>query len=153
MTNFHDLKDRPGEFLSLTGYELKEFNQLLPHFSHCFLEHMQTHTLDNKPRKKRRYKPYNNSRFTCHEDMLLFILIYLRDAPKQVLFGQLFGMSQPLANKWIHFLLPILNKALAKLEALPSRETEPASMSDTNESDTNESQEEEHFFFKMGQNV
>ncbi len=114
MTNFQNLKDRPDAFLSLTGYTLEEFAKLLPHFSHCFLEHMQTYTLDNKPRKKRRYEPYKNSRFTCHEDMLLFILIYLRDAPKQVLFGELFGMSQLLANKWIHFLLPILNKALAK---------------------------------------
>ena len=141
MTNFQDLKDKADAFLSLTGYTLEEFTKLLPHFSHCFLEHMQTHTLDNKPRKNRRYKPYKNSCFTCHEDMLLFILIYLRDAPKQVLFGQLFGMSQPLANKWIHFLLPILNKALAKLEELPSRETDPASISNPHES-----QEEKHFF-------
>ena len=58
--------------------------------------------------------------------MLLFILMDLRDAPKQVLLGELFGPPQPLANKWIHFLLPILNQALAKLEELPSRETDPA---------------------------
>ncbi len=58
--------------------------------------------------------------------MLLFILIYLREAPKQVLFGVLFGMSQPLANRWIHLLGPILNKALAELGELPSRGTDPA---------------------------
>ncbi|MDE0481821.1 MAG: transposase family protein [Candidatus Poribacteria bacterium] len=130
MTNFQDLKDRPDAFLSLTGYTLEEFTELSPHFSYCFLEYMQTYTLDGKPRKNRRYKPYKNSRFASQEDMLLFILIYLRDAPKQVLLGELFGMAQPVANKWIHLLLPILNKTLAMLEALPSRETDPAPMCD-----------------------
>ena len=145
MTNFQDLKDKPDAFLSLTGYTLEEFTELLPHFSCCFLEYMQTHTLDGKPRKNRRYKPSKNSRFASHEDMLLFILIYLRNAPKQVLLGALFGMPQPLANKWIHLLLPILNKALAKLEEVPSRETDPAPMYDACEVST-QSQEVEHFF-------
>lgn len=145
MTNFQDLKDRPDAFLSLTGYTLEEFTELFPHFSYCFLEYMQTHTLDGKPRKNRRYKPYKNSRFASQEDMLLFILIYLRDAPKQVLLGELFGMPQPLANKWIHLLLPILNKALEKLGELPSRETTPAPMCDACEIST-QSQEREHFF-------
>jgi hypothetical protein len=145
MTNFQDLKDRPDAFLSLTGYTLEEFTELSPHFSCCFLEYMRTHTLDGKPRKKRRYKPYKNSRFASHEDMLLFILIYLRDAPKQVLLGELFDMPQPLANKWIHLLFPILNKALAKLGELPYRETDPAPMRDACEVST-QSQESEHFF-------
>ena len=77
--------------------------------------------------------------------MLLFILIYLRDAPKQVLLGELFGMPQPLANKWIHLLFPIVNKALEKLGELPSRETTPAPMCDACEVST-QSQEIEHFF-------
>ena len=145
MTNFQDLKDRPDAFLSLTGYTLEEFIELSPHFSCCFLEYMRTHTLDGKLRKNRRYKPYKNSRFASQEDMLLFILMDLRDAPKQVLLGELFGMSQPLANKWIHLLLPILNKALAKLGELPSRETDPAPMRDACEVST-QSQEVEHFF-------
>ena len=40
----------------------------------------------------------------------------------QDVLGELFGMSQPLANKWIHRLLPVVNRALADLEELPSRE-------------------------------
>ena len=126
MTNFQDLRDKPGAFLSLTGYTLEEFTALLPHFSRCFLDYMRSHTLDGKPRKNRRYKPYKNSCFASQEDMLLFILIFLRDAPKQVLLGALFGMAQPLVHKWIHLLLPIVNRALAELGELPSRETIPA---------------------------
>ena len=144
MIVFEDIKDKPDTFLSLTGYTLEEFTKLFPLFSKCFLDYMQTHTLDRKPRKKRRYKPYKNSCFASHEDMLLFILIYLHEAPKQVLFSTLFGMSQPLVNKWIHLLLPILNTALAELGELPSRETVPASMSDTCEA-SSQSQDKDFF--------
>ena len=98
MIIFQDIKDKPDTFLSLTRYTLEEFTELLPYFSQCFLDYMQTHTLEGKQRKKRRYKPYKNSCFASDEDMLLFILIYLREVPKQVLFGALFGMSQPLAS-------------------------------------------------------
>ena len=52
--------------------------------------------------------------------MLLFKLIYLRKAMTQDVLGELFGMSQPLANRWIHLLLPILNQTLAELGELPS---------------------------------
>ena len=44
----------------------------------------------------------------------------------QDVLGELFGMAQPVANKWIHRLLPILNRTLADLGELPSRAT-PAS--------------------------
>ena len=45
----------------------------------------------------------------------------------QDVLGELFGMAQPVANKWIHRLLPILNRTLADLgEWFPSRAT-PAS--------------------------
>ena len=145
MIVFEDIKDKADTLLSLTGYTLEEFTKLLPHFSKCFLAYMETHTLDGKPRIKRRYKPYKNSCFASHEDMLLFILIYHHEAPKQVLFGTLFGPSQPLANKWIHLLLPILNTALAELGELPSRETVPTSMCDTCEV-SSQSQDKEVFF-------
>lgn len=142
---FEDIKGKANTLLSLTGYILEEFTALLPHFSKCFLDYMETHTLEGKPRKKRKYKPYKNSRFASHEDMLLFILIYIHEAPKQVLFGILFGMAQSLTNKWIHLLLPILNTALAELGEVPSRETVPTSMGDTSEVST-QSQEGELFF-------
>ena len=41
----------------------------------------------------------------------------------QDVLGELFGMAQPVANKWIHRLLPILNRTLADLGELPSRAT------------------------------
>ena len=35
--------------------------------------------------------------------------------------GKLFGISQPKANLWIHYLLPILSLALSKMEVMPCR--------------------------------
>ena len=145
MTRFHTLKDKPKRFLALTGYTTEEFSELFPYFSKCFLEYVQTHTLEGKRRKKRRYTPYKNRCFDTIEDMLLFILIYLRQAMTQDVLGELFGMSQPLTNRWVHLLLPILNQTLAELGELPSRETTPRTFSVA--SDTiPDNQRSNHFF-------
>jgi hypothetical protein len=45
----------------------------------------------------------------------------LKQHPIQAVQGQLFGMSQSNANKWIHLLHPVLNQALAEQELLPAR--------------------------------
>jgi Helix-turn-helix of DDE superfamily endonuclease len=50
-----------------------------------------------------------------------FILTYLKQNPIQEVQGQLFEMSQSNANKWIHLLHPVLNRALADQELLPTR--------------------------------
>ena len=106
MTSYQRLKDKPKRFLALTGYTPEEFSDLFPCFSKCFLEFVYTHTLDGKQRKKRRYTPYRNSCFDTIEDTLLFTLIYLRKAMTQDVRGELFDMSQPLTNRWVHLLLP-----------------------------------------------
>lgn len=56
------------------------------------------------------------------EDKLVFILVYFRFYPVQVLQGFLFGMSQPQANAWVHRLTPILNSALGYEQPLPARQ-------------------------------
>ena len=145
MTRYETLKDKPKRFMSLTGYTLEEFSALLPSFSKRFLEFVETQTLDGKRRKKRRYTLYKNSCLPTHEDQLLFILIYLRKAMTQDVLGELFGMSQPVANKWIHCLLPVLNRALGDLGELPSRETGASSVDESPQSETNH-QVSKHFF-------
>ena len=123
MTNYDNLKDKPKRFLALTGYTLEEFLALRPYFSNSFFAFVETNTLEGKPRKKRKYTPYSNSCLPTVEDKLLFILIYLRKAMTQDVLGELFGISQPVVNKWIHRLLPILNSALAAAGELPFRES------------------------------
>ena len=126
MISYQNLKEEPREFLSLTGYTLEEFTALLPQFSKRFLQTVQTKTLDGNTREKRAYTTYKNSPLPTIEDKLLFILIYLRKGTMtQDIFGALFGMQQPVANKWIHLLLPVLNRTLADLDELPARGIQP----------------------------
>jgi hypothetical protein len=56
------------------------------------------------------------------EEKLLFILVYLKMYPVQVIQGELFGLSQPQANHWVHRLLPVLQIALDDLGVCPERD-------------------------------
>ena len=140
MTRYETLKNKPKRFLALTGYTLEKFSALVGYFSKRFLASVETKTLEgNQPRKKRRYTHYKNSCLPSLEDKLLFILIYLRKAMTQDILAELFGTSQPVANKWIHRLLPVVNRALADLgEWFPSRETSPATFDKSAEPSTDD---------------
>ncbi len=63
-------------------------------------------------------------------DKLLFILMYLRKATTQDIFGEVFGMPQPVANQWIHRLHACLNQALATLGARPARHAADLDLAD-----------------------
>ena len=131
MIRYEVLKDKPKHLLSLTGFTPEEFSALLPvSFSKRFSVFVETKTLDGKDRKKRQYTLYKNSCFSGTEDMLLFILIYLRKAMTQDVLGAVFGIDQPVANKWIHLLLPIVNEALGDLGELPARKPSEPEVSD-----------------------
>ncbi len=130
MIRYEVLKEKPKQLLSLTGFTPEEFSTLLPAFSKCFSVFVRTKTLDGKDRKKRQYSLYKNSCFSSVEDMLLFILIYLRKAMTQDVLGAVFGIDQPVANKWIHLLLPIVNEALGDLGELPARKPSEPEVSD-----------------------
>jgi hypothetical protein len=56
------------------------------------------------------------------DQKLLFILVYLKTYPLQVLMSELFALSQPAVNYWIHRLLPVLQGALDDLRVLPERD-------------------------------
>ena len=121
MTNYSSLSAKPKQFHALTGYTLEEFAALLPAFSQCFYARMQEFTLNGKLRQKRHYVDYGNSPLPTMADKLLFILMYLRKATTQDIFGEPFGMSQPIVNQWIHRLHGCLNQALQSLDASPAR--------------------------------
>ena len=148
MTRYETLQTKPKRLLSLTGYTLEEFSALLLYFSKRFLASVETKTLEgNQPRKKRRYTHYKNSCLPNFEDKLLFILMYLRkETMTQDVLAELFGTSQPVANKWIHRLLPIVNRALADLgEWFPLREIRLPSVGESTEP-PRETPVSNHFF-------
>jgi hypothetical protein len=121
MPNDEEVTQRAGSLQALTGLTEAEFQALLPHFERAFMTYMQDRTIDGHPRTSRRYSTYDTCPLPTLADKLLFILTYLKQNPIQEVQGQLFGMSQPNANKWIHVLHPVLNQALADQELLPAR--------------------------------
>jgi hypothetical protein len=132
--SYSELSKKPRRFLALTGHTVEGFQAMLPYFRAEFERYVQLYTLDNKRRTTRKYSTYKNSPLPTIEDKLLFILIYLKQASTQELHGTLFGMSQPKANKWIHLLHPILNRALDAADELPVRDAEQLDLSEEEQS-------------------
>jgi hypothetical protein len=121
MPSYEDVIQRAGSLRTMTGLTEPEFTALLPHFEHALEAYLQDRTIDGQPRTSRRYSPYDNCPLPTIADKLLFILTYVKQNPIQEVQGQLFGMSQSNANKWIHLLHAVLNQALADQELLPAR--------------------------------
>lgn len=121
MPSYAEVTQRAGSLRAMTGFTATEFQALLPHVEQAFETYMETRTIDGQPRTSRRYSPYVNCPLPTMADKLLFILSYLKHNPIQELQGQLFGMSQANANKWIHLLHAVLNQALADQDLLPAR--------------------------------
>ena len=121
MPSYEEVTQRAGSLRSLTGLTEAEFHALLPHFEQAFVTDMHDHTIDGQPRTSRRYTPYDTCPLPTIADKRLFILTYVKQNPIQEVQGQLFGMSQSNANKWIHVLHPVLNQALDDQKLLPAR--------------------------------
>ncbi len=112
-----------------------EFVTIVPAFEAVFLERMQAYTLDGLPRLNRRYTAYKNSPLPTIEDKLLFILVHIKQNLTQEVHGQLFGMIQSDANKWLQVLRPVLAEAFQRLDVLPARLAAALEQSKTQTSD------------------
>ena len=122
MLNYATLKDNPREFLSMTSLMLEEFSALTPIFAEEYeATRSATHTQSGKPRE-RKAGGGNKPILATIEDKLVFILVYQKTYPLQTAQGVQFGLSQSQTNEWIHRLLPILERALARLDQMPERE-------------------------------
>ena len=111
MLRYEEVTPRAGSVRALTGLPEAEFQALLPLFEQAFLTDMHDRTIDGQPRTSRRYSTYGSCPLPTIADTLLFMLTYVKQNPIQEVQGQLFGMSQSHANKWIHLLHPVLNQA------------------------------------------
>jgi Helix-turn-helix of DDE superfamily endonuclease len=118
---FADIQTHPTEVLDLTSLTLEECQQLVAPFEAVFQTHMAYWRLDGQPRTARRYTTYRSCPLPMPEDRLLFILVYLKTYPLQVVQGRLFGMNQSKAHQWIHVLLRVLQATLHTLGDAPTR--------------------------------
>jgi hypothetical protein len=118
---YTELQKKPKKLLALTGLARREFDELLPVFTKALAE-AETPA---RPKPKKRQRAPGGGRkpgLNMVEDKLLFILVYTKTYPLQVVQGEMFGMSQSSANEWIHFLLPVLRETLDRLGVLPARD-------------------------------
>jgi hypothetical protein len=121
MLEYGAVKRNKARLLALTGLTIKEFEQMLPHFERAYADLYQGPLLANGKPRKRAVGGGRGSEIKLIEQKLLFILVYLKTYPLQVVMGELFGMSQSSANHWIYRLLPAAQKALDRMGVKPQR--------------------------------
>jgi Helix-turn-helix of DDE superfamily endonuclease/DDE superfamily endonuclease len=121
MITYEVLRFDRRQFLALTGLTVLEFQRLLTAFPQAYRQlYPATQTAEGQPRQ-RSIGGGCKGRLEHAEDKLLFILVYLKTYPLQAVMGELFDLSQPQGNYWIHRLLPVLRSALDDLGVLPER--------------------------------
>ena len=108
--------------LAMTSLTPSEFEALLPAFEKAWEAHLAEQERQRPTPRQRKKGGGRTGRIKPIADKLLFILVYFKIYPLQVVQGQLFGLSQGQANVWIHTLTPILQAALGYKKQLPSRE-------------------------------
>ena len=123
MVSYAELKHKSCLFKHLTGLTLEAFKALLPTFEQVYQSSLEKQDQQrNKPRERQRGGGQKGA-IPRIEDKLLFVLVYFRHYPVQVLQGYLFGMGQSQAHEWIHRLTPLLNEALGEEQHLPARQS------------------------------
>jgi hypothetical protein len=121
MVTYERIQADRRQFLALTGLTQPEFQLLLSAFPRAYQRlYPASQTTEGQPRQ-RAAGGGRKGLLPWPEDRLLFILVYLKTYPLQAVMGELFGLSQPRVNHWIHRLLPVLRGALDDLGACPER--------------------------------
>jgi len=122
MVTYETLQADRRQFLALTGLTLPEFQRLLTAFPGAYQRvYPASQTTEAQPRQR---AAGGGRKGHLHRpaDKLLFILVYVKTYPLQTVMGELFDLSLPQANYWIHRLLPVLQEALDDLGVCPERD-------------------------------
>jgi hypothetical protein len=122
MVTYTELRSDRKRLLALTGLTLPEFELLLPAFARAYESlYPPNRTLTGRPRQ-RSPGAGRTAVLAGPEQKLLFLLVYLKTYPLQVVLAELFGLSPARVNHWLHRLLPVLREALDDLGVLPERD-------------------------------
>jgi hypothetical protein len=118
---YQNLKRNLAQFQSITGLSLACFDELFLSFKVCWEKYITRYTIAGKERR-RPPRVYKNKVFAETQDMLVFILYYLKNNCLQEALAAMFGMNQPQANLWVHLLKNILLNTLESTNSLPCRD-------------------------------
>lgn len=122
MIKYAELVKNAKLFQSFTGLRIEAFDELLAAFLEAYEDDLAERDGQKEKARQRQRGGGRISQIPESADKLVFILVYFRFYPVQVLQGFLFGLSQPQASDWIHRLTPILNMALGYEQQLPARQ-------------------------------
>src|SRR3984885_11470585 len=122
MITYPALQTDRRQSLPLAGLPPSDFQRLLTAFPQAYQQHYPANqTAEGQPRQ-RTVGGGCKGRLQQPEDKVLFLLVYLKTYPLQAVLGELFDLSTPQVNYWIHRLLPVLRSALDALGVLPERD-------------------------------
>lgn len=93
--------------------------ELLSYFTPIWQAYYQQYDLQGKPRSLPKFDEHASMSLSGSGEKLFFILLYLKQNPTQEYQATMFGMSQGKVSQWIAVLLPVLQKALARMHVLP----------------------------------
>jgi len=122
MLRYHQLQNRPREFLAATGLTLAEFEQLLPAFQAAYDQKYPPERTLHGQARQRRAGAGAKGKLLSLADKLLFILIYQKTNPLQTMHGLQCNLSQAQTNYWLHRLWPVLRQALQDMGQAPERD-------------------------------
>src|SRR4051794_22495466 len=122
MITYEALRTDRRQFLALTGLALSEFQRLRTAFPLAYQRVYPASQTAEGTSRRRSVGGGCKGRLEQPEDKLVFLLVYLKTYPLQAVMGELFDLSTPQVNYWIHRLLPVLRSALDDLGALPERD-------------------------------
>jgi hypothetical protein len=121
--NYKTLHRKAKQFRSVSGLKHTDFVILHRYFVSAWESQSKDFTVSGEPRKRKRAERVDRC-FETSEDMLLFIVSYLKNNPTQEYHASQWGMYQGQANAWIQRLMDILRQALSCAHAMPSRSAE-----------------------------
>ena len=117
MINYEKIRENESQFLSLTSLSVSEFDLLYEDFAYSYGKWIRKFTLNGQPRL-RKYKERSEKMEAFSTEMKFFFMLkYLKENKLQESLAAEFDMTQDMANKWIHILLPIVEKILRPYQA------------------------------------
>jgi len=108
---------------SLTGLSIEKFKELVPYFE-TILNEENGKRISNDKNRQRKAGGGSKATLENSEAKLFYILFYIKVYPTFDVAGFIFDVNRSQTNRWMHQLLPILEKALERRVVLPKRKIE-----------------------------
>jgi DDE superfamily endonuclease/Helix-turn-helix of DDE superfamily endonuclease len=119
--NIEKMWGNPRLLRAATSLDRSELEQLVFPFEREWLKAQRRGLTERGTERVRALGAGRKGQLASIRHKLLFILMYFKLYPLQEVMGLLFGFNQSEANRWIHRLTPVLEKALGRTMALPAR--------------------------------